>query len=178
MRRAVIIASSVVGALLLLALALVVAVLIIGNTDSGRTLIARLTAQWTSGQVRLAGLNGSFPSALNLERLELADEHGVWLSAERVSLRWSPWALLERDVRIDSLTVARLHIERRPVTSSAPSKSSSFSIPHIDVTTASVDTLELGAELAGVPASLTVRASAHLRSLEDASAKLNARRTN
>jgi translocation and assembly module TamB len=178
MRRAVIIASSVVGALLLLALALVVAVLIIGNTDSGRTLIARLTAQWTSGQVRLAGLNGSFPSALNLERLELADEHGVWLSAERVSLRWSPWALLERDVRIDSLTVARLHIERRPVTSSAPSKSSSFSIPHIDVTTASVDTLELGAQLAGVPASLTVQASAHLRSLDDASAKLNARRTN
>jgi hypothetical protein len=46
------------------------------------------------------------------------------------------------------------------------------------VTTASVDTLELGAQLAGVPASLTVQASAHLRSLDDASAKLNARRTN
>ena len=83
MRRAVIIASSVVGTLLLLAFALVAAVLIIGNTDSGRTLIVRLTAQWTSGHVRLTGLNGSFPSALNLERLELADGKEARTLAER-----------------------------------------------------------------------------------------------
>jgi translocation and assembly module TamB len=176
MRRAAIITAWTLGAVALLAVLTVVAVLIIGNTASGRALIERLTAQWTSGHVRIAGMGGTFPSDLTLERLELADERGIWLSADRLALRWSPWALLERDVKIDSFQVSRLHVERGPVPSAKSTKS--YSMPHVDVGSASVNTLELGADLAGAPVSLTLNASAHVRSLEDASAKVVAHRTN
>ena len=58
-----------------------------------------------------------------------------------------------------------------------PQSSSSSSVPRTDLRDLRIDTLELGKALAGDPASLTVKANAHLRSLQDADAHLSARRT-
>src|SRR6185312_6366526 len=55
--------------------------------------------------------------------------------------------------------------------------SSEFSFPHSDLAHLTVDTLELGAPLAGAPASLVVNGSAHWRSLRDALATITAQRT-
>ena len=61
---------------------------------------------------------------------------------------------------------------------SEPDKSrTSTRLPRIDVQQLWIGTLALGAELAGKPASLAVQGSAHLISLEDASAAIVARRT-
>ena len=151
--------------------------LIVGNTDSGRAFIVRVTAQLTKGHVRLAGIHGSFPAALDLDRLELSDDDGVWLFAEHISLRWSPSALLTRHVKVDTLHVARLHIERAPLPDKEKKPSSTPSVPHIDLTNLTVDTLELGKALAGEPVSLAVTANAHMRSLQDATAHVVAQRT-
>ena len=43
------------------------------------------------------------------------------------------------------------------------------SIPHIDVDQVSIKELQLGAELAGVPATLAAQGSAHLRTVRDMS---------
>ena len=177
MRRALKISAWVLGSLVLLCVLLVVAVLIIGNTDPGRRLIERLTARFTEGHVQLAGLAGPFPAALDLGRLQLSDDKGIWLSAEHISLRWSPWALLARHVQVHSLSVARLDIERPPVPKPKKKKKSSYSVPHSDLDALSVDTLQLGAGLAGRPASLVVHGSAHLLSLQDATASITAQRT-
>src|SRR5262249_27384952 len=115
MRRGLKIAAWSAAGFAALILLLLAAVLIIGNTDSGRALISRVTAQLTKGHVQLTGIHGSFPAALDLDRLELSDDRGVWLFAEHISLRWSPSALLLRHVKVDSLRVARLHIERAPL---------------------------------------------------------------
>jgi translocation and assembly module TamB len=177
MHRGAKIAVWVAAGLLTLVVLLLGTLMVIGNTESGRALIVRVTAQLTKGHVRLAGIHGSFPAALDLDRLELSDAQGVWLFAEHISLRWSPSALLVRDIKVDSLHVARLHIERAPLPEKEPKPSSTPSIPHTDLGDLSIDALELGKGLAGKPVSLAVRGAARLRSLENATAHVVAQRT-
>src|SRR5882672_11296824 len=166
MRRALKISAWVVGASAFLALLLVGVVLIGGNTDSGRAMIEKLTHSLTSGHVSLSGLAGSFPQRLTLQRLELRDNRGVWLRADRITLNWSPAALLARRIQIETLHAASVDMERTPE-SSPNAQSGTVSIPRIDVASMTVDLARLGAELAGAPASLTLRGNAHLRSVRD-----------
>jgi autotransporter translocation and assembly factor TamB len=88
MRRARRIVAWTLAAVVLLAVGLVGAVLMICNTGGGRSLIERETAQLSSGRVHLTGLGGELPSSIDIARLELSDERGVWMTAERISLRW------------------------------------------------------------------------------------------
>ena len=177
MRRVLKISAWTLGSLVLLILLLVGALFIVGNTESGRALIVRTTARLTDGQVQLSGIEGSFPAALDLDRLQLSDARGVWLNAEHISLRWSPMALLARHIQVDSLHVGLLDIERAPVTKPDNEPSSEFTFPHSDITQLSVDTLQLGPSLAGTATSLVVKGSAHWRSLRDAMTSLVAQRT-
>jgi translocation and assembly module TamB len=176
MRRSLRITSWIAGSLLLLVVALVAALLIAGNTSGGRLWLEHVTARVTSGHVRISGLAGSFPAGIDLQQLQLSDAHGTWLTAQRVSLHWSPLALLARHVAVESLVIGRLVIERAPVTEPSK-KDSSTRLPHIDVGRLSIDALELSPELTGVRATLAVQGSAHLISLENAAARITARRT-
>jgi len=178
MRRALKITAWTLGGLLLFVVVLIAALLIIGNTEGGRAFIARTTSRLTDGQVALTGIHGSFPAALDLDKLVLSDERGAWLTAEHISLRWSPLSLLARHVQVDTLHVARLHVERAPVSPENKPSSGPISIPHSDLNHLDIDTLELGPDLAGAPTSLTVHGNAHWRSMTDALANLNAQRTN
>ena len=163
------------GALALLLLLLVGTVWILGNTAAGRVQIEKLTARLTKGQVQLSGLAGSFPSHLTLEQLQLRDAAGVWLTARRIELDWTPLAYLEGRLQIDRLHVAAVEMERLPRGSSAPGGAEA-SIPRIDVAEASFDVLHLGSQLAGTPASLAASGSAHLRSVRDMLFDASARR--
>jgi translocation and assembly module TamB len=153
--------------LALLALLLGSAVYIAGNTGSGRSLIEKLTYRLTSGHVSLSGLAGSFPQRLTLERLQLSDDGGVWLTAEKVAVDWSPAALLERRLKINALHAATVDMERIPAPSPGARGGEPVSIPRIDAGTVAVDLLKLGPRLAGRPASLVLRGNAHLRSVRD-----------
>ena len=166
-----------VGGLLTLILLLIGALLVVGNTDSGRDFIVRMTSRLTKGNVQIAGIHGSFPASLDLDRLQLADDDGIWLFAEHISLRWSPSALLMRHIKVDTLHVALLHMERTPLPDKQKKPSSTPSIPHADLANLSIDTLELGKALAGEPVSLVVKGTAHLRSLQDMTAHVVAQRT-
>ncbi|MGH8211360.1 MAG: hypothetical protein ACREU6_17540, partial [Steroidobacteraceae bacterium] len=177
MRRALKISAWTLGSLLLLAVVLVSAVLVVGNADRGRALIVRLTSRFTEGHVQLSGIGGSFPAALDLDRLQLSDDRGVWLLAEHISLRWSPLALLTRHVQVDTLHVGRLYMARAPVSKPKAQPSGAISLPHSDLTHLSIDTLELGADLAGTATSLVIRGSAHWRSMRDAMASVVAQRS-
>jgi translocation and assembly module TamB len=167
MRRPFKITAWALGALALLLLLLIGAVWILGNTAAGRVHIEQLTARLTKGQVQLSGLAGSFPSHLTLEQLQLRDGAGVWLTAKRIELDWTPLAYLEdRLLQINRLHVASVEMERLP--QSSPNQGSGeASIPRIDVAEASFGVLHLGSQLAGTPASLVAGGSAHLRSLHD-----------
>ena len=63
-RKPLKIAAWTAGSLAGLVIVLIVAVLVGGNTDAGRTMIERITLQLTGGMVKLSGLGGSFPAQL------------------------------------------------------------------------------------------------------------------
>ena len=88
MRRAWRIGAWTLGSVLTVIVALLAAVLVAGNTVAGRVLIERSIARFSDGHVQLSGLSGSFPAAIDLGQLQLADERGAWLTAEGISLRW------------------------------------------------------------------------------------------
>ena len=181
MPRALRIAAWSLGGLLLLILILVTAVLIIGNTAGGRSLLESETAKLTSGRVRITGLGGTFPASLEIARLQLSDPKGVWMTAERISLHWSPLALFAWQMHIERLDIGRADVARRPV--SAPStrsgaSSSSSSVPAIDIDRLDIDTLVLEPAAAGMSARLNIQGSLHYRSTSAAEGQLIARRTN
>jgi translocation and assembly module TamB len=165
MRRPAKLALWSLGAVLLLLALAVGVVLIGGNTATGRLAIAALTKHLTGGTVQLSGLSGSFPSHLRLERLQLLDDRGVWLSADQISVDWNPGALLGDVVSVQNLQAASVTMQRLP--HSTRTSGVTASIPRIDAAIVNVQRVDLGAELAGIPASLTLQGSAHLRSLRD-----------
>lgn len=167
MRRTFKIVAAALGGLLLLIVAVGGALVITANTGPGRAMIERMTSRLTGGNVELTGLGGSLPAQLTLEKLQLSDARGVWLTAERVSLRWTPSALLLHGLQIDSLRAALVLMERLPEISSGATNAGPPSIPRIDAAMVSIDELKLGPRLAVIPAPLRVRGAAHLRSLTD-----------
>jgi translocation and assembly module TamB len=175
MRRSVRISAWIVGSLAALMVLVTVAVLVVGNTSAGRGLIERLTYRFTGGYVKLTGLGGTFPADLTLDRLELIDRGGVWLTAEHIALRWSPSALLERRIRANSLAVARLDMERTPLPSGKPSTGKPW-VPRVDIDRFSIDVVQLGAALTGRPAALSIAGNGRMVSLEDARVDVQAHR--
>ena len=176
MRRAVKIGAWACGVLSLLLLITIGTVFILGNTVGGRVQIEKLVSRLTSGHVQLSGLGGSLPSHLTLEELRLSDAAGVWLTAKKIELDWTPLTYLEGRLQIDRLHAASVDMVRLPQSSSASPGSGEASIPRIDVAQASFDLVHLGAQLAGAPASLAATGSAHLRSIRDMLFDASARR--
>ncbi len=172
MRRALRIAAWSLGAVVLLAIGLIAAVLIAGNTAGGRTLIERITAQLTRGDVRLSGLTGSFPSQIDVGQLQLSDYEGVWLTADRISLHWSPLDFIAWHIKVERVHAARVDMMRLPMSRSASQEGErgggGAKLPKIDVGQLAVDALVLEPRLVGRRASLSMRGSGHLESLEDA----------
>jgi translocation and assembly module TamB len=160
---------------------LVLAVAVIGlNTDPGRRLAERLTARATGGQVTLAGLAGRFPTALRLQRLDIRDGQGVWLSVQDAALDWSPAGLLAGEARIARLAAGLVALPRPPV-AAAPAPPAAggreFNLPvAVEVALLQVGRLELGAPVAGAAAVLSVEGHARLASLWTGEAVLSAER--
>ncbi|HEY2779187.1 MAG TPA: translocation/assembly module TamB domain-containing protein [Steroidobacteraceae bacterium] len=167
MRRSFKISAWFFGALVLLLALTAGTLLIIGNTAGGRVQIERLVSRLTGGHVQLSGLGGSLPSHLTLEELRLTDAAGVWLTAKKIELDWTPLTYLEGRLQIDRLHAASVDMQRLPQSSSAAPSNKEVSIPQIDVGQGSFDLVHLGARLAGQPASLAASGSAHLRSVRD-----------
>jgi len=182
MRRALRIAAWSVAGALLLAVLVIATILVIGNTSAGRSLIERETAQLTSGRVRIYGFGGTFPGAIDIARIELRDAQGIWMTAERISLRWSPFALIGWNLHVERFDVARVDVARRPVSSpastTAQSSRSRSSLPSIDIDQLAIDMLDLEPAAAGLEAQLNVKGNAHYKSLQDARVSLVAHRTN
>jgi len=174
MRRPAKIALWSLATPLLLLLILLGALMIGGNTPAGRKAIEMLTRRLTGGMVQIHGLGGDLPGALSVEHLALTDDRGVWLSADEVSVQWSPAALLEKRVSIQSLHAASVSMARLPHSSST--SSAEPSMPQIDIDDAGIDRVVLGAELAGAPATLSLRGGARMRSVRDMQFDVTAQR--
>ncbi len=165
----------VAGALVLLPVLLVTAVLVLANTGPGRRLIESEAGSLSGGLVALRGLSGRFPDALRLAHLEVRDARGTWLTLDGVALDWSPLALLGRTARIARLRAAGLDVIRLPAPAAKPAAPSKggFSLPvQVDVQSLDVARLTLGAAVAGHAAVLHLAGAAQVASLDDAQAQV------
>jgi translocation and assembly module TamB len=172
------IAAWTAGIIVAVPVLLVGGVLVFANTGAGQRLIARQAGALSGGMVTLSGLGGRFPDALRVQHIEVNDRKGAWLTASGVVLDWSPLALFGGTARIDALTAAQIAVPRLPLPSTTPTKSSGgFKLPvSVDVGRLAIARLDIGAPVAGAAAALKIDGTAHVVSLQQGSATLDAAR--
>lgn len=123
--------------------------------------------------VRVFGLRGVLSSQATIERIEVADADGVWLTVRDVALDWRRVALLRRRLEVNALTVGVVEMTRKPLplpgeppALAADAEAKPFTLPElpvaVDVRQLSVGALRLGEPVLGVPAMLSLSGSAQL----------------
>jgi translocation and assembly module TamB len=167
-----------VAALVLLAALLIEGLIATANTARGRDALAWAVAQATGGQVRLSGIEGRFPEAPRIGRIEVSDAQGTWLTIEALSLDWSPRRLLAREVAVAELSAARVAVTREPAGASQSTGSGGgFALPvRIVLGRLHVGRLELGAPVLGQAAVFALDGMARLDAADRGQAELALRR--
>ncbi len=151
---------------LVLVVGTIAAVFAWAQSPDGRARIARFAeAQLAeAGQpARIEGLTGLLPFDVQIGRLALTDGNSSWLEAEGLRLELEPLPLFAGELRIRALTAKRLALERLPPTGreAAPATTLDLtalrlpeSLPLVPLDRLLIERLELGAAVAGAPATL------------------------
>ncbi len=150
---------TLLAGLLLVPLALAALVLALLQSEGARAWAEAAVDRWVPG-VRLVGLGAGLPARLDLARVDLADDAGIWLTVEDIDVRWSPLALLGGRVEVERIAASRLALARKPTsapspgeTQAAPEPGEPFRLPDsilpVRVETLAVDRIELGAPVLG-----------------------------
>ncbi len=144
-------------------LGFVAILLILANTPAGFNFIENQVARLTGGEVRIARLDGRFPDALRVGRVELNDRDGLWLAIDDLRLDWAPSRLLTGRAVIDRLQARHIALDRLPVTKSQAEEKAGFNLPvRIALESLHVDRLELAEDFAGVAAALAIEGSGRI----------------
>lgn len=114
------------------------------------------------GEVRVEGLRGDLLSEFSIDRVVVTDASGVWLEAENLTLRWQPFALLNRSVRIERAIIEHIAMARTPEPSANPSQGGDINLPAIYLSEARIDRLDLAEGIAGPAASLQAQGQIQL----------------
>jgi translocation and assembly module TamB len=156
---------------------LALAVLLIGaNTNGGRDLIARATANFSGGMVTIDGLSGSFPDALSVGRIVVSDANGPWLTFDRARVDWSPLRLIHGEVSVEILAADHVAIARLPKSWASTSTDGGGLPLGVAVSRFSIDRLDLAAPVAGGATSLRITGDFALASSEEGRVTLAAKR--
>jgi len=150
---------TLLAGLALVPLALVAVLLALLQSQAVRDLAESAVDRFVPG-VELAGLGAGLPARLEVARLALSDDAGVWLEVEGFALRWSPAALLGGLVDVERLTADRVRLARPPVGTSTPppepepdGSAAPFELPDsivpVRIRTLGVARIELGAPVLG-----------------------------
>lgn len=143
------IAIAVMGILGLLLVTLIIGLLWI-RSDSGRAFLeARIEGLEIAGQtVQIDGLEGSVLGAFEIDRVALSGRDGEWLVARKITVDWTPRALLSERLDVDALRVGKLDILQRPILvpsgSNDPSPISVFDIDGLDLPDVTITEAVLG----------------------------------
>lgn len=139
-------------------------------------------ASTPDSKLRVQGLSGFLPTDLKVERLELADRQGPWLTIDDAQVRWSLWSLLSGRVRIDMVSARRIDVARSPEPAKAEASSTSdggsLQLPvGVDLQALAIDELHMGAALARIDSRWKIAGSALLpASLAEGHLKLEGNR--
>lgn len=164
----------------LVAIVVIVPLLVLGllgalQTEAGRNAVVALVndiAGGPDGGVRLAGLQVGWGLDASVERVEVSDAAGTYLTVEQARLAWHPLALLSGTIDVEAIDVARVSLARLPVPSKTQSDTGG-SVPLLPfrLGQARIAEIDIAAPVVGTPVRLTAQAQA---SLSDAPQAANA----
>ncbi len=125
--------------------------------------VADVTAKTGDYQVAIEGLDGLLPFSITLKRATISDAKGPWLKMEKFDFSMKPIDLISGLVHVKWLRMAHLTISRLPESrkpspkkEKPPTKSDTFSLPHILVQEIQLQHIDLGEALAGKPMSFSL----------------------
>lgn len=172
MRRFLTISGLILLGLVLLVLA---AVFILPKTGPGQALIDRYTRPIVENVVQKQlgssidydRLHGGLPGEIILEDLSFTQNGEVWLEADRITLDWSPLALINRNIVIESLTAGTITLYQSPEMPERSAKEEDdgdggrgFSLPSIEIGSFNVETVSIREPVFGDRYDLTIDAEA------------------
>lgn len=164
-------------ALLLLLVVAVAGLVVALNSQAGRNFAVREINKFGKAYVHLGGLAGHFPADIKISSVQLVDTKGVWLSGQGLELKWSPLALLRRNLSVQALTAQNIDMARVPAYPAGKSQSSgNGTLPdfRMNLDRLEIGTLHIASALAGENIALHVTGSTHLHDLQHGDIALNA----
>ncbi|MBI1416036.1 MAG: hypothetical protein GC146_02330 [Limimaricola sp.] len=114
-------------------------------------------------EVLIYGFAGALSSQATIDKLTVADDQGVWLTLEGLTLTWDRGALLTGRIEVQDLSAKRITVARMPHSPpSAPSpEAAPFKLPElpvaINIGKLEVGTIALGASIIGEPVELALQ---------------------
>ena len=109
---------------------------------------SRLEAITVRGQTfELEGLKGDLLGRLSVDRLNVRDADGIWLTADDIALNWSPLAYLSQHLKIKDISAKELIFLRRPLL--APSSGGGTGPERITLEALEIATVSLEDGVAG-----------------------------
>ena len=174
--RAVKILAWMAGVLIVVPVIAIALVFVVANMDWGRRLIESTAGQLSRGQVLLTGISGHFPDDLHIAHAEIHDGGTPWLTADDVTLQWSPSALGLEQLDVQLLRAGQVQLLRLPTTSRQSPTSSRLPV-RVDLAQVEISRLDIGAPIAGAAASVSLGGHLHVAaSLQEGEGALNAKR--
>ncbi len=139
------------------------------QTQPGRAWLAREIAQAVGDPdftVAITGLGGFVPFRTRIERVEIGDRDGIYLTLHEIGLDISAAALLAGRAHIQSLSIAEIDMARSSTAPSTTPFTDYLEVPHLPVSVA-LDTLSVGRlalepQVLGESVVVTVEGSAEL----------------
>ena len=109
----------------------------------------KIEAMAPAGQsIELSGLKGDLLGEFSISELTVSDASARWMSAKDVKISWSFWALLRRDLIVNSLSASAISIDNKPIIMGSgeplnlPFKSyalNAFNVPQLSLSEAVID---------------------------------------
>jgi len=134
------------------------------QTPPGKALLASTLERMLSGSdnldVKIGKISGWIPAAVRIDRLEIGDADGVWLSADELHCRWMVRELVDRRIRVARLGAKTIELHRFPKTGKSDPSSSAdsreFQPLEIALDDLVIGQLKLAEAVAGMPLEYTV----------------------
>jgi len=134
------------------------------QTPPGKTLLASILSRMLSGSdnldVKIGKISGWIPAAIQIDRLEIGDAEGTWLTANGLHCRWMIRDLVDRRIRVAQLGGASIELHRFPKAgepvSSSPVEPREFHPVEVMLDDLAIEQLTLGEAVAGMVLEYTV----------------------
>ena len=133
-------------------IAILIVVRLFAATPMGRAYVeARIESLSARGQqVEIDGLHGDLLGRFRVDRVQISDSEGIWLTGENIEIEWTPLSLASGHLKIRDIELANVSVVRRPLlVSSRAASGNGALLSAYTIKRASIDQISLADGVAG-----------------------------